>query len=418
MINIESKRRKAESLEQDVMTSMRTPWAKGPRPRVKAFCFLLFALSFSCATSGKEESLKEAPVENGAWIVTIRGKVGFPQQGQIVIQEIKDGALAWQDTIQLKSNYTFAKKVKLTEPGYYRLNFYDKQVLNLILDKKDIEVNVDGNNAQGFAEVKGSPDLDFIRQIQDLQNKRDNAPEIAQLNQDFTTAVQNKDEKKMGQLQEDYLQLIKKYNDQIAALMVEASPSLAVINLLQNNVLDKDQYFDTYVAIADKLKKEWPTYSQSKMFVDYVSKLKTTAIGQPAPEIALPNPEGQVVKLSSMKGKYVLVDFWAKWCGPCRQENPNVVRVYNKYKDKGFTVFGVSLDRTKEDWVRAIQEDNLTWTHVSDLKFWQSEAAKTYSISAIPFSLLLDPNGVIIAKNLRGAALENKLAEIFNKKGN
>ena len=119
-----------------------------------------------------------------------------------------------------------------------------------------------------------------------------------------------------------------------------------------------------------------------------------------------------------MKGKYVLLDFWAKWCGPCRQENPNVVRAYHKYKDKGFTVFGVSLDRSKQDWMNAIKQDGLVWTHVSDLKYWQSEAAKTYNITGIPFSLLLDPNGVIIAKNLRGAALDNKLNEIFSKKTN
>jgi peroxiredoxin len=144
--------------------------------------------------------------------------------------------------------------------------------------------------------------------------------------------------------------------------------------------------------------------------------MKATAIGQPAPEIALPDPDGKIVKLSSMKGKYVLVDFWAKWCGPCRQENPNVVRVYNKYKDKGFTVFGVSLDRKREDWLQAIEQDQLTWTHVSDLKYWQSEAAKTYNITAIPFSVLLDPNGIIIDKNLRGAALERRLEQLLGNK--
>ena len=197
---------------------------------------------------------------------------------------------------------------------------------------------------------------------------------------------------------------------------MQKTPSLAVINLLQTNVLDKDQYYLTYLDVAEKLKKEWPTYSQSKEFISYVDKMKLTAVGQPAPEISLPTPEGQVIPLSSMKGKYVLVDFWAKWCGPCRQENPNVVRVFQKYKDKGFTVYGVSLDRKREDWLQAIKEDNLTWTHVSDLKYWQSEAAKTYNITGIPFSLLLDPNGVIIAKNLRGAALEQKLAEIFSNK--
>jgi thiol-disulfide isomerase/thioredoxin len=110
------------------------------------------------------------------------------------------------------------------------------------------------------------------------------------------------------------------------------------------------------------------------------------------------------------------VDFWAKWCGPCRQENPNVVKAFQKYNSKGFTVFGVSLDRSKQDWVKAINDDRLTWTHVSDLKYWQSEAAKTYNITGIPFSVLLDPNGVIIAKNLRGAELDEKLADIFKGK--
>ncbi len=146
--------------------------------------------------------------------------------------------------------------------------------------------------------------------------------------------------------------------------------------------------------------------------------MKATAIGQPAPRSHCQTLRAKVIPLSSMKGKYVLVDFWAKWCGPCRRENPNVVRAYKKYKDRGFTVYGVSLDRSKDDWEKAIAEDGLTWTHVSDLKYWQSEAARTYNISSIPFSVLLDPNGIIIGKNLRDKALDDKLAEIFDKKTN
>lgn len=390
-------------------------WFKGVvAVRLKACSLLLVALCLSCSTNGKED-LQADPGE-GTWYVTVKGKVGFPQQGQITIQELKDGGNAWQDTITLKGDYTFAKKIKLKEPGYYRINFYNKQMLNLIVHKSDIEVNVDGNSQQGFAEIKGSPDIDLIEKVQELQGKINSDPAAARLNEEYTLASQRKDQNAILALQQKYMQLMKKYNDQIAALLVENTPSLAVINLLQQNILDKDQYYSTYVQVAEKLKKEWPDYSQADNFVNYVDKMRLLAVGQPAPEISLPNPEGKIVPLSSMKGKYVLVDFWAKWCGPCRHENPNVVSAFQKYKDKGFTVYGVSLDRNREEWLQAIQQDKLTWTHVSDLKYWQSEAAKTYNITGIPFSLLLDPNGVIIAKNLRGAALHQKLEEIFKGK--
>jgi peroxiredoxin len=142
--------------------------------------------------------------------------------------------------------------------------------------------------------------------------------------------------------------------------------------------------------------------------------LRNVAVGQAAPDITLPSPDGKNVSLSSLRGKYVLIDFWASWCGPCRQENPNVVRMYNKYKDKGFEIFGVSLDESRDKWLKAIAMDKLTWPHVSDLKGWSSAAAQLYNIQAIPQTLLLDKEGKIIAKNLRGKALEEKLASLLN----
>ena len=140
-----------------------------------------------------------------------------------------------------------------------------------------------------------------------------------------------------------------------------------------------------------------------------------TRVGDLAPEISLPTPNGDTVKLSSLRGKMVLIDFWASWCGPCRKENPNVVKAFNEYKDKyfqagdGFTIYGVSLDKSDEQWKKAIENDKLTWTNVSDLQYWNSEAGRVYQVSSIPCNFLIDGNGVIVAKNLRGEALEQTL---------
>jgi peroxiredoxin len=142
---------------------------------------------------------------------------------------------------------------------------------------------------------------------------------------------------------------------------------------------------------------------------------RTATVGKVIPDFQQADPNGKMVSIQSFRGQYVLIDFWASWCGPCRQENPNVVKAYNRFKDKGFTVLGISLDKSKEPWLEAVRKDKLTWTQVSDLKFWSNAVAQQFGINSIPQNFLIDPNGIVIDKNLRGAALEDRLEQLFGK---
>ncbi len=172
---------------------------------------------------------------------------------------------------------------------------------------------------------------------------------------------------------------------------------------------------DLMLSAAERFVKAFPDDDRKGQLEAILQAEGSLRKGQPAPDIALPGPDGQTYRLSSLRGKWVLIDFWASWCRPCRMENPNVVRLYQKYHPNGFEIFGVSLDYQRDAWLQAIRQDNLGWIHVSDLKGWQSAAAQLYRINSIPATVLIDPEGRIAAKGLRGTTLEAKLREIYGE---
>lgn len=313
------------------------------------------------------------------------------------------------DSFQLDSSGAYNRTIKVTEPGFYRLNFYNRHVANMILNDSDIALVKNESDPRGGYKVAGSKDMDYIYELTAL--KQDFEKQSQSLNEEFMNARNSGDAELLEDIRMRFMKMKATSDNQIKSAIMKMDGSIA--GILSTSFIDEENEFAFLDSLAQKYQKELPNSSYTKELVEKVEAYRKLAIGSPAPEISLPTPDGEMVALSSFRGKYVMIDFWAAWCRPCRAENPNVVRMYNAYHDKGFEILGVSLDRQKESWVRAIQEDQLTWTQVSDLKYFESEAAQEYKINSIPATYLIGPDGNIVAKNLRGAELEAKLKEIF-----
>lgn len=233
-----------------------------------------------------------------------------------------------------------------------------------------------------------------------------------ELHQKYRTATQLKDYAAIERIENEYNQIENNKNNYQNLFLTKNSNSFVAPYILYNNRYNYELNELEDLVNHFNIKEE---NDYLKLLNEYIAILQRVDVGQPYLDFTQETPEGDWLSLSELvgKSKLLLIDFWASWCGPCRAENPNVVEVYNEYHEKGFDVLGVSLDMKKENWIKAIEDDGLIWHNISDLKYWNNEAAKSYGISSIPSNLLLDENGIIIAKNLRGEDLRKKVEEIL-----
>ena len=307
----------------------------------------------------------------------------------------------------------FTLKGAAPYPEFSMLYVDNQGPVQFFIENSNIRILIDMQNI-GQSKVTGSKENDIFMELMDGLEK--NAQQQKKLQDSYvalsSSSVASPDalaniraqaEKLNAERTSFMINHVQKYTGKISTAFIVSTSLMQALSFAQ-----LEQAANGFDTKSDQ--SQWV-----KMLKDQVASQKRTAIGQPFADITLKTPDDKPISISDYagKGKYVLLDFWAAWCQPCRLANPRVVELYKRYKDKGFEIVGISLDQTKDAWVKAIKDDNLTWPHMSDLQYWQSAAAKLYSVSGIPYTVLLDKNGKIIAKGLHVEALATKLAEIF-----
>ncbi len=333
----------------------------------------------------------------------VTGTVEGMPDGKAIIATVNGSSLDTLAKADVK-NGSFEFTGNVSEPtGAYIMVIGQRGAIPFMLENANITVNA----GQAGLTVTGSEGQKIYDQFMAINTTTQQ--EAMKLQQEYQAA--NGDQAKMQAVQEAYAKLMTDAQAKETEL-IKANPDSYVSTFVivsSMGQMEYEQLKERYNLLGEKAKAS----AQGKAIAAQIAKLESTAIGQIAPNFTITTPEGESISLYDIKGKVKLIDFWASWCGPCRGENPHVVEIYKEYHPKGLEIFGVSLDNNKEAWVKAIADDGLVWKHGSDLKGWQSAPAQLYSVSGIPHTVLLDENNKIIAKNLRGDELKQKIAELL-----
>ena len=337
-----------------------------------------------------------------------------PAGTELHLAELKANQFVERASAKTDASGKFILKGTTPTAGLYQLKINEaNQVLLLLDDQTRVVLAGDAQRLPATYTVKGSPDAEVLREL--TQVMEGTKTHMETLKSRYTAAAQVGKTDSTRAIEQEAAAVQGRTVARIKGVL-RRHPAAVATGFAAAAFLNPDDNFQFADSIAAVQRKANPNSPFTKELTARLEPLRATAPGTKAPDINLATPTGPKLALSSLRGKYVLVDFWASWCGPCRQENPNVVKAYNQFKDKGkgFTIYSVSLDQEKGRWTRAIAADGLLWpNHVSDLAGWQSVAGAAYGVTSIPQSFLLDPNGVIIAKNLRGPELQAKLAEVL-----
>ena len=352
---------------------------------------------------------------------SITGTIQNSGNQKLILQELmlEGGNNVTLDTITLKEDGKFSFSFLAKKEGLYRLaieneleNGFEILIIN---DEKNIQVNADPNDYASFA-IKGSKASETLNQFLKTFRIKEEAF-FATVEKLQALQKSNGDAATINQIQKEQLTKINDITKFVEKTLTENEHPIVLLSVLglSRRYMESSSVLAYARAAAEKTKAPFLVTFVNTLTNQIQANATSTpiSVGQAAPEIAMADPNGKIITLSSLKGKYVLVDFWASWCGPCRAENPNVVSAFEKFKNKKFTVLGVSLDDDKAAWQEAIRADKLNWQHISDLKKWESTVVNTYQFQGIPFNVLLDTNGMIIAKELRGQALQDTLASIL-----